>query len=157
MQKKMLFSILSLFLFIACSNDKSINDKKSVYTISSEEVKQSGVNFSNEAYYAFDSSKLDLSKNISTLKSIEKHLTEGKNCKTIITGHADERGSDEYNDVLSNNRAKSVHSYLNSKKLVNDSNTKIEFKGKRNPVVKNAKTEADHSKNRRVEVEVSCE
>lgn len=71
--------------------------------------------------------------------------------KFQIVGHTDERGSDEYNDELSLKRAEWLRFNLLLKGVKMD-RLEVRGDGKRHPIVKDAKTEADHQKNRRAEI-----
>ncbi len=73
------------------------------------------------------------------------------NSKYKIIGYADERGTDASNMSLSRDRAKVVYDQL-VKMGVSKHKISYEGAGSANPVVKNAKSEADHQKNRRVEI-----
>lgn len=46
------------------------------------------------------------------LEDIANYLTLNKDVKVTVTGHADERGTEEYNNQLAENRAKRVKEYL---------------------------------------------
>jgi len=72
--------------------------------------------------------------------------------KTIIVsaGHTDSRGSDEYNQALSERRANSVAQYLISKGVVEARIEAVGF-GEKAPIADNA-TDAGRSLNRRVEL-----
>lgn len=71
--------------------------------------------------------------------------------KFLIVGHTDERGSYEYNDELSLKRAEWVRFNL-LLKGVKLERLQVRGDGKYHPIVKDAKTEADHQKNRRAEI-----
>lgn len=73
------------------------------------------------------------------------------NSKFLIVGHTDERGSDEYNMALSEKRAEWVFFNLLVKGVKLD-RMQTKGEGERHPLVKNAQTEEDHQKNRRVEI-----
>jgi OOP family OmpA-OmpF porin len=70
----------------------------------------------------------------------------------IAIGHADEIGSDEYNQKLSVRRAEAVKAYLVSKGI-EANRIYTEGKGKKQPIASN-KTKEGRAKNRRVEIEV---
>ncbi|HDK38342.1 MAG TPA: OmpA family protein [Thiolapillus brandeum] len=72
--------------------------------------------------------------------------------KTVIhvVGHTDSVGSEEYNQRLSERRARSVGEYLMSRG-VNGSRVRMEGRGEREPRATNA-TEAGRQLNRRVEI-----
>lgn len=69
-----------------------------------------------------------------------------------IAGHADERGSDEYNLVLGNNRALAAKAYLERKGIAGNRIDVISY-GEERPVDP-ASTEAAWARNRRAEFEV---
>lgn len=71
--------------------------------------------------------------------------------KFLIVGHTDERGTYEYNDVLSLKRAEWVRFHLLLKGIKLD-RLQIRGDGEYHPIVKNAKTEEDHQRNRRAEI-----
>jgi outer membrane protein OmpA-like peptidoglycan-associated protein len=73
--------------------------------------------------------------------------------KFEIAGYADARGSDAYNDALSERRAKSVKAALIEKGLKAE-NLTIIGKGKRFLHVRDAQTDDQHAQNRRVEVRI---
>ncbi|MCK9156252.1 MAG: OmpA family protein [Paludibacteraceae bacterium] len=70
----------------------------------------------------------------------------------LIVGHTDERGTFEYNDALSIKRAKKIQSILINKGI-SKSRLYIMGLGEYKPVIKNAEKEAEHQKNRRVEIQ----
>lgn len=72
--------------------------------------------------------------------------------RVCVNGHTDSIGSHEYNDKLSNNRAKEVRGYVGSRGI--DLN-RIDYKGygKRVPIESND-TEWGRHRNRRVEIEI---
>src|SRR5205085_3200436 len=72
-----------------------------------------------------------------------------------LEGHTDSVGSDEYNMVLSEKRASSVHDYLIAQGVPGGSVTARGF-GKADPVASNATAEG-RQRNRRVEMVVSGE
>ncbi len=96
-------------------------------------------------YFAFDRSVLtDEAK--TALKAHAAYLqSSGKNA--IIEGHADERGSREYNIALGEQRAKSVKNYLTAQG-VNSSQLETVSYGEEKPISR-ANTELAWSINRR--------
>lgn len=71
--------------------------------------------------------------------------------KFLIVGHTDERGTYEYNDALSLKRAEWVRFHLLLKGVKLD-RLQIRGDGEYHPIIKNAKTEEEHQRNRRAEV-----
>ncbi|MFH0895510.1 MAG: OmpA family protein [Bacteroidota bacterium] len=101
----------------------------------------------NNIYYEFDkanlldSSKLELNKIASMLK-------ETPNITIALGAHTDERGNEDYNLNLSFQRASSVGNYLAENGVDKKRLIAIGY-GASKPIVKNAKTEEEHQKNRR--------
>lgn len=84
------------------------------------------------------------------LDSVALVLEEFDKTIVAVTGYTDSRGSDAYNQKLSEQRAQSVAAYLQSKKVEPARFEVIAF-GERNPVADNATAEG-RSLNRRVEL-----
>lgn len=77
-------------------------------------------------------------------------LSQWGNTKVEVSGHTDSRGSDAYNQVLSERRADRVRSYLIEKGIAAD-RMSIKGYGESQPVGDNA-TDAGRYQNRRVEI-----
>jgi len=69
-----------------------------------------GVKFS-PVYFAFDSYALPPSE-VSKVEQVAQHLKQNTSHVLVVEGHCDERGSNEYNLSLGENRALSVRSHL---------------------------------------------
>ena len=69
-----------------------------------------GINLS-PVYFAFDSYALPPSE-VSKIELVAQHLRQNMGHVLVIEGHCDERGSNEYNLSLGENRALSVRSHL---------------------------------------------
>ena len=85
-------------------------------------------------------------------------LKENKGLKVEITGHTDNMGSDEYNNVLSKKRANTIANYI-SAKGIERSRITVTFKGEQNPLVANQNSDGSddpdgRAKNRRVEFRI---
>lgn len=82
---------------------------------------------------------------------IYEFVNSDPNSKFTINGHTDIRGGEKYNQKLSTNRAKIVYDRLVEMGV--DKN-RLEYKGfgKSQLDIKNATTEEEHQKNRRVEI-----
>ncbi len=101
-----------------------------------------------DVWFDFDSYKLR-PKSYETLDSLFVFLENCKGYDVKIAGHTCWLGSEAYNDILSNNRAKSVVDYLVSKGL--DPNRFVwDGYGERYPIAPNTTLEG-RRKNRRVE------
>jgi peptidoglycan-associated lipoprotein len=70
-----------------------------------------------------------------------------------ISGHADSRGSDEYNVALGQRRAAAAKAYLVQQGIAADRIDIVSY-GEERPAVPNATTEAQHQQNRRDEFEI---
>ncbi|HNX35379.1 MAG TPA: OmpA family protein [Kiritimatiellia bacterium] len=69
-----------------------------------------GVKFA-PVYFAFDSYALPPSE-VSKIEQVAQHLQQNAGHVLVVEGHCDERGSNEYNLSLGENRALAVRSYL---------------------------------------------
>ena len=100
----------------------------------------------------FDFDKADLKpESFVELDKLADYL-KTNSIRIEIGGHTDNQGTDEYNDRLSENRAKSVYDYLVSKGIPAD---RLQYKGygSRVPVADNA-TEEGRAANRRTEFKI---
>ena len=99
----------------------------------------------------FDFDKFTLStKSIQTLKSVVRAMNENPNMPITISGHADERGTREYNLALGQRRGDAVKDYL-LLNGINDNRVTVKSFGEEYPLVKGS-NEASWSKNRRAEI-----
>ncbi|HEX3344562.1 MAG TPA: OmpA family protein [Polyangiaceae bacterium] len=85
----------------------------------SEEVRRACGIPDDNAYFAFDSASI-ASADISPLDAVAKCFTVGplKGRALRLIGHADPRGSSEYNMTLGQSRADSVEGYLGRRGVV---------------------------------------
>lgn len=65
----------------------------------------------NYIFFEFNSADLTDSS-LTELQKIIRFLTENPDTKIIIEGHTDDQGADDYNMLLSENRAKAVYDFL---------------------------------------------
>jgi len=100
-------------------------------------------------YFAFDSSSVD-DENRSIIEAHASYLAANKGVKVVFEGHADERGTREYNLALGERRAQAVERMV---KLlgVSADRIKVVSYGEEKPVA-NDHTEAAWALNRRVEI-----
>ncbi|HEY4651084.1 MAG TPA: OmpA family protein [Pontibacter sp.] len=103
-------------------------------------------------FYDFDKADIRPDAAVELDKLVEV-LQDNPNISIELSSHTDSRGSDVYNLDLSQRRAESAVEYIISKGI---SKGRITAKGygETRPVVRNAKTEADHQRNRRTEFKV---
>ena len=97
-------------------------------------------------YFGFDISSIN-DEYLSILNAHAKYLKANPDAKVLIEGHADERGTPEYNIALSERRAKSVVTYLENMGVSEDQLSIVSY-GEEKPMVKD-RSEAAFSKNRR--------
>ena len=100
-------------------------------------------------YFEFDKSKLT-SKSIQTLKSAVNALNENMSIKVTLSGHADERGTREYNLALGQRRAEAVSDYL-VLNGIDKNRISVKSFGEEKPAVL-GQNEMGYAKNRRVEI-----
>jgi OmpA-OmpF porin, OOP family len=98
----------------------------------------------------FDYNVSDLVPDAALNKFFEEsnaYLNQNLQARLHITGHADAKGTDQYNQELGYRRAQSVQRYLESKGISSDKMI-IESKGEKEPAADN-NTDAGRAKNRR--------
>ncbi len=97
-------------------------------------------------YFAFDSS--DISNDAANVLNQHAQLLQAKpDARVMIAGHADERGSREYNMALGERRAKAVQSYLSAQGIASSRTEAVSY-GEDQPAVQGQNEEA-WAKNRR--------
>lgn len=102
----------------------------------------------------FEFDKAVLTVNAKTiLDNVAEELTVYPSINVELDGHTDARGSDEYNQDLSERRAQSVSAYLQEKGIGGDRLTAVGF-GESQPVADN-ETDEGRELNRRVELKVT--
>src|SRR5689334_4112777 len=103
----------------------------------------------------FDFNKSEI--NPETKHLLDSMITSNKNTFVItgidIAAHCDSIGNNEYNDSLSNERAKSVKNYLVQQGIDEKVFTRLTGFGKRHPLNQNA-NEEERLMNRRVEMSI---
>ena len=126
-------------------------DVKTVEASSSESIQydNKAVFASATIYFEFDKSNLT-SKSIQILKSVASALNENKSIQVTLAGHADERGTREYNLALGQRRAETVGDYfiLNG---ISKNRISVKSYGEERPLALGQDDES-YSKNRRVEI-----
>ncbi len=99
----------------------------------------------------FDFDKIDLKPDAKTnIAKLVENLNSNPNTDILVIGHTDNKGTDAYNQGLSERRAKSVKSYAVSQGLAGR-RIKTEGKSFHEPIADND-TEAGRAENRRVEI-----
>ncbi|MFC0117132.1 peptidoglycan-associated lipoprotein Pal [Pseudoalteromonas xiamenensis] len=153
----------------ACSSSSSVDDSAAnqsnqatsqtsgdgveVSTINREKTAEEKLREKYEAlrqeqiiYFDFDKSTIQ-SQFTELLQAHADFLVKNPSVKVLIEGHADERGTPEYNIALGESRAKSVAKYLQSLG-VSDSQISVVSYGEEKPMIK-SRTEEAFAKNRR--------
>lgn len=100
-------------------------------------------------FFEFDQSVL-LPSGQERLKDVAELYKVESWTRLTVQGHADSRGSEEYNEELSRARAQAVKAYL-VQAGIPEAKIDVESYGERRPIVPNADTPAEYQKNRRVE------
>lgn len=101
---------------------------------------------SNTIYFDFDTSKLDSS--VTELLDLHaRFLVANANARVVVEGHADERGTPEYNIALGERRAQAVQKYLENSGVLSSQIETVSY-GEEKPAVSD-RSEAAFSKNRR--------
>lgn len=109
------------------------------------------ITFDSGILFDFDSYELRAAsrENIEELSEI---LQDYENTEIMFAGHTDSQGSEEYNQQLSEDRAKAVASYASQQGVASNRMIITGF-GEEDPVADNS-TEAGRQQNRRVEIAV---
>lgn len=97
-------------------------------------------------YFDFDKANVE-SKYAELLRAHAEFLVKNPSVKVLIEGHADERGTPEYNIALGEHRGQAVEKYLQSLG-VSASQMSVVSYGEEKPMVK-TRTEEAFAKNRR--------
>lgn len=100
----------------------------------------------NTVYFGFDQYNID-SQYQQLLDAHSLYLAANPASKVLVEGHADERGTPEYNIALGQRRADAVVSYLTEKGVSATKLSTVSY-GEEKPAVL-GHTEADYMKNRR--------
>ena len=158
LRNKLNFVVVIIFLS-SCSSmnvtEENVGSDE-VKTVKTSSAKSENVNYDTMAvfanatvYFEFDKSSLT-SKSIQTLKSAVNALNENSSINITLSGHADERGTREYNLALGQRRAEAVSDYFVLNGISKNRITVKSF-GEEKPVAF-GQDETSYSKNRRVEI-----
>ena len=153
------FNFIIVVIFLASCSSMNVTEEQ-VYSDNVKTVKASStsknINYNSMAvfanatvYFEFDKSNLT-SKSLQTLKSAVNALNENSSIMITLSGHADERGTREYNLALGQRRAEAVSDYFVLNGIDKDRIT-IRSYGEERPLAL-GQDEESYSKNRRVEI-----
>jgi outer membrane protein OmpA-like peptidoglycan-associated protein len=118
-----------------------------------QEVAKAVTEGAKKILFATGSAKL-MSSSFKGLNKVAKALNEDANLKLTVEGHCDNTGTDVINDPLSENRAKSVQTYLTTKGKVDAAKIMVVGYGSKQPIADN-KTVKGRNANRRVELKLN--
>jgi peptidoglycan-associated lipoprotein len=115
-------NFLIAIIFLSSCSSMNITEEKvnsgDVKTVEAGSLNNENIRYDSMAvfanatiYFEFDKSTLT-SKSIQTLKSAVNALNDNSSIQITLAGHADERGTREYNLALGQRRAESVANYL---------------------------------------------
>ena len=158
LRNKLNFVVVLIFL-TSCSSmnvtEENVGSDE-VKTVKASSAGSENINYDTMAvfanatvYFEFDKSSLT-SKSIQTLKSAVNALNENSSINITLSGHADERGTREYNLALGQRRAEAVSDYFVLNGISKNRITVKSF-GEEKPVAF-GQDETSYSKNRRVEI-----
>ena len=154
------FNYLIVLIFLASCSSMNVTEEKvysdNVKTVEASTSNIENINYETKAvfasatiYFEFDKSNLT-SKSIQTLKSALNALVENSSINISLAGHADERGTREYNLALGQRRAEAVSDYLVLNGIDKSRITVMSY-GEERPSAF-GQDEMSYAKNRRVEI-----
>ncbi len=154
------FNYLIVLIFLASCSSMNVTEEKvysdNVKTVEASTSNIENINYETKAvfasatiYFEFDRSNLT-SKSIQTLKSALNALIENSSINISLAGHADERGTREYNLALGQRRAEAVSDYLILNGIDKSRITVMSY-GEERPAAF-GQDEMSYAKNRRVEI-----
>ena len=109
--RNILLALFATFVLSACSTAKKAgNMEGDVYT-GTETVKYLAKGVPDRVFFATNKSSLT-TKSRETLRKQATYLRKNKDLNVTVEGHADERGTREYNLALGERRANAAKDYL---------------------------------------------
>ena len=148
------FASLALIFFSACSSlqvtEESVsNQAVAGVTVSSKSTATQAILANAVVYFEYDEFTLT-SKSIQALKGVVELMNKNNKITLSLEGHADERGTREYNLALGQRRSESVANYLIANGIKR-SQLSVKSYGEERPLSLGSNDSA-WSKNRRVEI-----
>ena len=150
----------AFIIFLSSCSSMNVTEERvydgGIKTVEASVVEVKDLDYETKAIFAnatvffeFDSYNFT-SKSIQTLKSVVSVMNANIELKIILAGHADERGTREYNLALGQRRAESVRNYflLNG---ITPSRISVKSYGEERPLA-SGNDEVSYAKNRRVEI-----
>ena len=151
--RNLLLAVLATLLLSACATKVKKVDSQlqgDVYT-GTETVEYLAKGVPDRVFFATNESVLT-TRSRDTLRKQAAWLRENKNINVTVEGHADERGTREYNLALGERRANVVSELLQVNGVPSSSITTVSY-GEERPVAYSS-NESSWSKNRRAVVKV---
>ena len=119
LSKSLLSISLTILLIAACSSVQVTEESVTESSIATVEVsssetyltKTTAISTSATIYFDFDKSNLT-SRSIQTLRGVISSMKDNSSLTLVLEGHADERGTREYNLALGERRANAAKDYL---------------------------------------------
>ena len=148
------FALSTLLIFVGCSSlqvtEESVaNQSVAGVSISSKSTAAKAVLANAVVYFEYDKFNLT-AKSIQALRGVSDLMQRNSKITISIEGHADERGTREYNLALGQRRAESVANYLISNGIKKN-RLNVKSYGEERPLALGSNDTA-WSKNRRVEI-----
>ena len=157
---KNLFNLLIIIFLISSCSSMNVTEEVvydgGIRTVEAAMKEETSLDYESKAiftnatvYFEFDKFNLN-SKSLQTLKSAVAAMKDNSSIKITISGHADERGTREYNLALGQRRAESVRDYF-AINGINANRIMVKSYGEERPIL-DGSNEASYSKNRRAEI-----
>ena len=148
------FALSTLLIFVGCSSlqvtEESVaNQSVAGVSISSKSTATQAVLANAVVYFEYDKFNLT-TKSIQALKGVSDLMQRNSKITLSVEGHADERGTREYNLALGQRRAESVANYLTANGI-DKNRLVVKSYGEERPISLGSNDSA-WSKNRRVEL-----
>ncbi|MDP8170514.1 peptidoglycan-associated lipoprotein Pal [Pasteurella skyensis] len=140
---KILMIAVPTIVLTACSSSTTTDTSSTTYGgMSATDLQQRY----NTVYFGFDSYTVD-GEYQQILDAHSAFLSANMGKKVAIEGHADERGTPEYNIALGQRRADAVENYLEARGVSSSQLSTVSY-GEEKPAVL-GHSDADYAKNRR--------
>ena len=130
--KNILLVIFATLILSACSTAKKSGDIDGDGYTGTETVKYLASGVPDRIFFATNKSSLTTASR-ATLRKQATYLRKNKNLNVTIEGHADERGTREYNLALGERRANAARDYLMTYGISSDRISVLSY-GKERPV-----------------------
>ena len=157
---KNLFNLLIIIFLISSCSSMNVTEEVvydgGIRTVEAAIQEETSLDYESKAiftnatvYFEFDKFNLN-NKSLQTLKSAVAAMKNNPSIKITISGHADERGTREYNLALGQRRAEAVRDYfavngINSNRII------VKSFGEERPL-SSGSDESSYAKNRRAEI-----